>query len=291
MSRDLKQSEKAGTQPGSSHADFFTGSHIPTWDWQAWLWLAYWLLATAVLLLFILTIAGWEHGNTVYGLVTFLLWGIAAPFWFMWRGRRRRIHGVARFARRNELDFRYQATQEELEPLLPSLPLFQRGQKRWAKGIMAGKWHGVSFVFMDLTYQVKLNLKAISGVASLAGVDVDGEGNHPETQTVVIFPELPRRLPTFRLVPRGVMQRTLSRVAEKYDELDIAANEEFGRNYLVEGKPADVVARVFSRKVQEFFAKNATWYIECGNARWRSSAPVSSARPPNCHSDSISPWK
>jgi hypothetical protein len=189
---------------------------------------------------------------------------VGGGFWLWWRRERRRTAVIARFAWKNGYAFKARAKAEELKEL-PQLPLFQRGSHCKAKNLVGGTFDDLPFLFMDYTYLHELDLKVVGVLAKAVGVDMEDEGNHPVTQTVVVFPSLPRRMPEFRLIPRGLLRKTIDRVGEEVEDLGIGVDEgaAFAKHYLVEGADDDGVGRVFSARVQEYFAANPTWYVEC----------------------------
>jgi hypothetical protein len=237
------------------------GYVAPRGGWVPWFWLVYWIVALVPVVFLIMTIAGWEHGTPAFGLLVFLFWVVGGCGWLYWRKRRQRVRGIAKFARLHEFAYRPELTKEELEGLVPPLPLFAGGKDRYATNVMAGVYHDVPLMFMDFTFTLEVN-KLLATAAGMAGIPL-GDGQYPEVQTVVIFRNLPRRMPRFRLVSKRLRDKSVSRLLEKVDDLCVADDDAFAAAYAVEGEPADTVRKVFSPRIQEYFGRNPTWYIEC----------------------------
>jgi hypothetical protein len=260
-----KPAQPAGRKRSS---DFLTQYEPPRWDWQSSVWLGFFVLAAGVVVLGFVYQS--KTGDPGFILLAVLLWGLGGGFWLWWRRERKRTAAIARFALNNGFAFKSRAKGDELKEL-PPLPLFERGKKRKAKNLMAGHLDDLPFVFMDYTYLLEFGMKSAGALADLAGIkaEVPDEGNHPVTQTVVVFPSLPKPLPNFRLIPRGFMQKTLDRLFEGSRHLHVGENlnKEFASHYLVEGASVNEVGRVFTPRVLDYFAANPTWYVESFDSR------------------------
>src|SRR5438874_1567149 len=133
MAREIKQwrdSMREETAPRPVRT--LRGYVAPRGGWVPWFWLVYWVVGLVPVVCFAMTLACWEHGHPAFRLLVFLFWGVGGFGWLYWRKRRQRIRGIAKFARLHEFAYRPEMTKEELEELVPSLPLFACGKDRYA---------------------------------------------------------------------------------------------------------------------------------------------------------------
>jgi hypothetical protein len=173
------------------------------------------------------------------------------------RHEERRVVSLSEAAEKAGLTFEGDASPFDLADE-QALVLLRTGSGRWVHNVMRGRVDGRDVVLFDLQY-----------------VAVGGRRGDLTTfdQTVAAF-RFSRRLPEFQLTPRqsSVLFQDLLAPDEVSGlrQLDFSSHPRFAQRWLVRGREAIAIRKLFGRPVIEFFQERDPaigWVVE-GGERW-----------------------
>ncbi|NQT17941.1 MAG: hypothetical protein HQ582_34635 [Planctomycetes bacterium] len=124
-----------------------------------------------------------------------------------------------------------------------ALYLFNQGHSHRFRNVMRGKANGIDVAIFDYGYVI-------------------GIGDHASTydQTVILFLSPSLSLPAFSLRPEEFFDKIASVLG--YEDIDFGTHPEFSKRYLLKAEDENMVRKVFTDDVLEFYTKNEELHTE-----------------------------